>query len=422
MSSSGVRLLGPGVLQRIESPRGPVYRFTYTDGQHRRVRVNLSRDKRVAEAASRELIRKRDLQLAGIGMLGSQNELLLDLLEKYIADLRGRSSSKGYVEIVNSHVRYVVKELKVERVRDLRPHAVLEMRSKLRASGLAVSTANRYVTCVSTMLRWAVSVELVGENPLRNVKPIPLNEKNKTKRRRALLEPEITRLLEAARLDDIDQAERLAAKMTIRSQTQGRRYALRVRAVRVPQAPLWRAFLETGARYFELVSARWCDVDFERRVLRLRAVTTKSARERCIPLRDETLDELRALRPFHERVHRRSLNPDDRLFVTPEGRAHMQQSGNLVRRLTRLLELAGIDRRDSEGRTIDLHALRHSFATRLARNGVSQVQTAKILGHSDVRLTTSVYQHLESEDLRGAIDTLASPPVPPRVTEAARFA
>src|SRR5690349_13288187 len=223
-----MKMLGPGTLSRVETPRGPQYRFVYTNAEHRRVRLLLSTDKRVAEAASRELIRKRDLQLAGIGMLGSQDERLLDILERYVADLRGRSSSKGYVDLVDAHVRYVVQELKVERVRDLRPYAALELRSKLLAAGLAVSTANRYVTCTSTMLRWAVSVELIAENPLRNLKPIPLNEKNKTKRRRALTEPEISRLLEAARLDDIEQAERLAAKQTIRSRTQGRSYALRV--------------------------------------------------------------------------------------------------------------------------------------------------------------------------------------------------
>ncbi len=408
-------MLGPGKLDRIEVGRGQfMWRFTYTNAQYRRERHNLSSDKRAAEMMSRELVRKRDMQLAGLGSFDLQNTLLSDLVEKYLADLRVRATPT-YVEICEGRLRFTIAQLKVERVRDIRPHAAIELRARMKLSGRATSTSNRYITSLNAMLKWAVSIELIGENPLRNVKQLPMNEKNKTYRRRALSEIEITRLLDAARQDDVEQAERLAALRTIRSHTQGQRYALQMRPQRIPQFALWRSFLETGARFGELTATRWADVDFETKTLRLRAVNTKSAKERMIPLRDELLDELRAVRPFHERVHRRSINPDDRLFLTPDGKPHYTQSGNTNRQLVRLLELAGIDREDSEGRRIDLHALRHTFATRLARNGVAQVQAAKILGHSDVRLTSSVYQHLETEDLRGAIDSL-SPKTPPNAS------
>src|SRR5687768_11707521 len=211
-----MRMLGPGKLDRVETRPGQfTWRFTYTSDQHRRVRVHLSTDKRVAEMMSRELVRKRDMKLAGLGMIDGQNERLLDILDKYITDLRSRSTCKAYVDLADAHIRHVVKELKVERVRDLRPHAALELRAKLRASGLAVSTANRYITVLQSMLRWAVTIELIAENPLRNVKRIPENAKNKTLVRRALTEPEIVRLLAAARKDDIEQAERLSALRTI---------------------------------------------------------------------------------------------------------------------------------------------------------------------------------------------------------------
>jgi len=423
-TSTRMRMLGPGKLERIEVSRDRfMWRFTYTNAQRRRERHNLSSDRRAAEMMSRELVRKRDMALAGLGMIDGQNERLLDILEKYVADLRGRASAL-YVDLLEVRVKKLIAELKAERVRDVRPHAVLEWRTKLREAGLSASTANKHVNSLRAMLTWAVTMELIAENPLRNIKQIPLNEKNKSFRRRAMSEAEIARFLDAARADDVEQAERVAALKTIHSHTQSRCYALQVRPVRVPQYAVWMAFLETGARHGELVATRWGDVDFQARTIRLRAETTKSAKERRIPLRDELLAELRALRPFHERVHRRSLNTDDRLFLTPEGKKRLACSNNLLRQLDRLLERAGIDRVDSLGDRIDLHALRHTFATRMARNGVSQVQAAKILGHSDVRLTTSVYQHLEAEDLRGAIDTLAPKPqpTPTAAAQASRFA
>ena len=57
---------------------------------------------------------------------------------------------------------------------------------------------------------------------------------------------------------------------------------------------------------------------------------------------------------------------DDRsqrpLFTVPSG---------LVRILNRDLEAANIPKKDDRGRTVDVHALRHSFGTLLSTSGVA---------------------------------------------------
>jgi integrase len=83
--------------------------------------------------------------------------------------------------------------------------------------------------------------------------------------------------------------------------------------MRVPQAPLWRAFLETGARYGELVRVTWADLDVDRRVVILRAENTKTRREREIPLLAELVAELRNLVSIHVAVLGRPLRPGDRV-------------------------------------------------------------------------------------------------------------
>jgi integrase len=52
------------------------------------------------------------------------------------------------------------------------------------------------------------------------------------------------------------------------------------------------------------------------------------------------------------------LNPDELLFRVPK---------QLFKILHRDLALAGIPIRDERGRVVDVHALRHTFATHLAR-------------------------------------------------------
>ena len=79
-------------------------------------------------------------------------------------------------------------------------------------------------------------------------------------------------------------------------------------------------------------------------------------------------------------------------------------------RLCDLLKLAGIARLDETGRKIDLHALRGTFATRLARNGIALTVTQKLLGHADPKLTAKAYTKLEVADARMAIQSLAPAP------------
>jgi len=49
-----------------------------------------------------------------------------------------------------------------------------------------------------------------------------------------------------------------------------------------------------------------------------------------------------------------------------------------------------------------VHSLRHYFATRLVKAGVSLVKVSKLLGHSDILTTFRVYLHLASEDIMDA--------------------
>ncbi len=71
------------------------------------------------------------------------------------------------------------------------------------------------------------------------------------------------------------------------------------------------------------------------------------------------------------------------------------------------LKAAGIPKTDTHGRTLDVHCLRHTFATLLlARNGVSPAVAQKFLRHSDIRLTMNICPHLDLADTADAIAAL----------------
>jgi len=107
--------------------------------------------------------------------------------------------------------------------------------------------------------------------------------------------------------------------------------------------------------------------------------------------------------PLHPRVteefKKASALKDGEGFVFPQ---HVHPH----RRFAQHLEAAGLNRFDAAGRKIDFHALRYTFATKLARQGVSQRLAQELLRHSDPRLTANLYTdaaHLPTFD---AIDNL----------------
>ncbi|MCC7173118.1 MAG: tyrosine-type recombinase/integrase, partial [Planctomycetes bacterium] len=87
-----------------------------------------------------------------------------------------------------------------------------------------------------------------------------------------------------------------------------------------------------------------------------------------------------------------------------------RETNNPRRLLDRILERAGIPRRTADG-VIDLHSLRHSAASRMARHGVPMIVAARVLGHASTEMTSRVYTHLATEDLRVAVLPTSSAPV-----------
>lgn len=63
-----------------------------------------------------------------------------------------------------------------------------------------------------------------------------------------------------------------------------------------------------------------------------------------------------------------------------------------------------------DGRVVDFHALRQTFVSSLALNGVPLAVAQKLARHSDPRLTANVCTHLNLSDLSRAVASL--PPLP----------
>ena len=130
--------------------------------------------------------------------------------------------------------------------------------------------------------------------------------------------------------------------------------------------PLVIAALDTGCRKGELLSLEWKDIDLEHRVIRIRAMTTKTLTERIVPISDRLPLELQSLKdqfPTRDRVFGISVK--------------FQHSWETACRLAELNNLR-------------FHDLRATFCTRLIEAGLSIEMVAKISGHTQLE---TLYKH-----------------------------
>lgn len=150
--------------------------------------------------------------------------------------------------------------------------------------------------------------------------------------------------------------------------------------------PLINTVFYTGLRRSEVVKLKWRQVDLDKGIIVV-AGKTKGHKERAIPLRKELLPILKKWKEKSGKENR---------FVFPsrkKGFEGTKMSGpNITRVYKKYVRLAGIKS------SANLHGLRHTCGTELLRNYYDINGVAKVLGHSDLKVTQE-YDHLNTEDL-----------------------
>lgn len=373
------RRYGMGRLWR----RGETWVLDWRDEHGRRHRHHLGPNKRDAEQLRIQLVGRRDRILGGLEA-APQDVALDELRARYLADLEARAVPMHVVN-VRQALDLVFGSIAATTVHDLRPADVMAFRSERLRQGWSHRNANFIVQALRGMIRWGVDAGLVDRDPLKGLKKLPETARTQRYKRRALSEEEIGRFIAAAEEEDV------ALASTVR---------------RISQGPMWRTMIATGLRYGEMRELRWADLDATRASLHVRAETAKSGKARTIPVQRDLVERLLALRAEHHRALGREPRRSDNLFLSARGSKWWRASNNVNRILRRLLKRAGIERVDEQGCRVDLHSLRHTSASRMARAGVPLVHAQRLLGHSDPRLTSKIYTHVDGEDLRASVEML----------------
>jgi len=406
------------------------------------------RDETAARRVLADLERRAELVKAGVMTAGEDS--VADHqgipLDSHFRDYLDHQEVAGVSPARIKDTRYqlgrIARDCGFRTLRDLDAGTFERWLTRCKNDGMAAGTRNRYRESLVGFTNWCVAAGRLLVNPVANV-PLADVKTERKRLRRAMSEGELCRLLDAAR------RRPLVDMMTVRRGTKkGEAVAelrddtrRRLERLGYERALIYKTYLLTGLRKSELASLTvgQLDLDADPPFLTLDAADEKNRQGNSLPLRADLAAELRewlvskavtyqdaarkaltvkldseavqaGKRGRRDSVRRQGqacqqatgLPPDAPVFTVPTG---------LLRILNRDLAFAGIPKVDERGRTVDVHALRHSFGTHLSRAGVPPRTAQAAMRHSSVDLTMNVYTDPRLLDVSGAINRLPHLPL-----------
>lgn len=176
--------------------------------------------------------------------------------------------------------------------------------------------------------------------------------------------------------------------------------------------------LQTGLRRGEALALSWDEVDFNNKQLHVRFTLDAKGRRgapktsrsiRTLDLNTKAIALLRSLKkaqnesrlqlgPIYAGCH---WNP---VFSTEDGKA--SQPRVFLRAVQNAAERCNLNL-DGETDRVGVHTLRHFVASKLLANGVEMMVVSRILGHESIKTTVDIYGHLQDNQRKQALSSLA---------------
>lgn len=149
--------------------------------------------------------------------------------------------------------------------------------------------------------------------------------------------------------------------------------------------------LYTGLRVSEVINIELHDIDHLSAQLRVRG---KGGKVREVPLRSDVLEIVQAYRAKERAMSKFSESPY--LFVSQRAeRLHRDTVRKWLEQVGKELQLH-----------LHPHKLRHTFCTRLIKNGVDLTVVAKLAGHTSINTTMKHYINVSKVEKKNAVDLL----------------
>jgi integrase len=343
-------------------------------------------------------------------------------LDQHFLTYQQHQTAKGNdsVRIANDKSRF--ERLTIEcgwrQLSDLTGDSLATWLANRAKDGMSAGNRNEFRQVMVGFANWCIRTNRLMISPFVNV-PKADAKSDQRRKRRALAEPELLKLLDVAQRRPMEEA-----LMIRRGKDKGKLGANVRPEVREQlellgreRALIYKTLVLTGLRKNELASLTIGQLylDGPHPYADLAPEDEKNREGSQIALRRDLADELAEwIKDIEQRTAKAAVGcvplsgakgrpiSGTRLFNVPTG---------LLRILDRDLIAAGIPKRDERGRTVDVHAMRHSFGTLLSKGGVAPRTAQAAMRHSTIDLTMNTYTDPKLLDVHGALDALPSLPL-----------
>lgn len=232
-------------------------------------------------------------------------------------------------------------------------------------SGVKTSTIATYRSKLNAFFIWLIQDGLIKTNPFSGIEyPEVLYED-----RKYLSKQDVEKILTAIEVNCLDPL------------------------IRKRNKAIFSILLYCGLRRNEIINLRLLDINLENKELNVRAETSKSKRNRLVPLHREVIY---ALKDYIE-VRKSKNYKTEYLFVS-----HVADRPLTTHGLKHLVESL----KEKSGVQFHLHRFRHTFAVNMLTSGCDGIKLQKLLGHKSMRMTLAYVRVLPSTAMIEDIERL----------------
>ncbi|MEN8253495.1 MAG: tyrosine-type recombinase/integrase [Patescibacteria group bacterium] len=279
---------------------------------------------------------------------------LSDLQVKYRQNLEAAGKAHAtviaYVKDIEQLLDFLAKKGKLEAT-DVLGTDIDEFKELLKKQRYTGKSISRKINSIKSFFRFLITEGLLDENPAE-----------------AVIHPKY------------DQAPpRVLSKLEYRALRDACRSDVRIYAV-------VELLLQTGMRISELASLQLSDVDFERNVITIRALNSRSSRK--VPI------NIAAKNSIQDYLQIRPRAKEKTMFLTKTCRPFLVR--NIRTAIDRYFRLAGI--KDAK-----VNDLRHTFIVEQLKAGTPLVYISQLVGHKRITTTEKYLKLIEAPDMNPSV-------------------
>lgn len=312
----------------------------------------------------------------------------------------------------------------------------------MRDKELSPATIKRVVSVLSSILKYALDLELLSEMPFNNDRPLNIPKDKKSQKIHSFSVEETDRFLSALNMKypKVYKSRKRKNGTEVNGYTSYHEISLQ-----------WRAYFALavlgGFRKGEMVALTWADVDFENCDITINKAVANTSKGQilkepktessyrtvhvpqfCIDLLEQWLDkqiEYSALSNWEGQSTENILQ--NNVFIKEHGNKQGKGIGTrmdlfsptakfpkILREYNALIEAEADKATTTEEKNkilaqklpmLRLHDLRHCFATLLITNGIDIITVSGLMGHASPSITMDIYSHLLEKPAKQAAET-----------------